>query len=128
MTGSFHKAARLIDSWNAPCLIAPSPRKHKVTLSLLKYLSPKAIPVPKGIWPPTIPWPPKKLYFFEKICIEPPKPPDVPVALPNNSAITNFGSSPKPIAWTWLLYELIILSFLGSMEWRHPARTASWPL
>ena len=31
------------------------PKKHRVTLSLLKYLSPNAIPVPNGICPPTIP-------------------------------------------------------------------------
>ena len=37
-------------------------------------------------------------FSFEKICIEPPRPPDVPVAFPNNSAITNFGSSPRPMA------------------------------
>ena len=30
-TGSFHSAARFIDSWNAPSATAPSPKKHAVT-------------------------------------------------------------------------------------------------
>ena len=69
-------------SWKDPCLTAPSPIKHNVTAPLLKYLSPKAIPAPNGICPPTIPWPPWNLCSFEKICIEPPSPFDVPVDFP----------------------------------------------
>ena len=36
-------------SCKEPCLAAPSPKQVKVTASLPLYLSPKAIPAPKGI-------------------------------------------------------------------------------
>ena len=59
------------------------------------------------------------------MCIEPPKPIEVPVDFPNNSAIIRLGSTPIPIGITWFLYAVIILSFSGSITCKAPASTAS---
>ena len=36
------------------------------------------------------------------MCIEPPRPPEVPSTRPKISAITRFGSVPRAIAWPWV--------------------------
>ena len=39
--------------------VAPSAVKHNVTSSVWRYLEERAVPMASGIWPPTIPYPPK---------------------------------------------------------------------
>ena len=46
------------------------------------------MPVASGMWPPTMPWPPRKPSEASNRCIEPPLPPEQPAALPNSSAMT----------------------------------------
>ncbi len=72
-----------------------------LTPPVLRYLALKAAPVPTGIWPPTMPWPPSMFFSFEKKCIEPPLPRTLPVTLPKSSAISSLGSRPqsRPSAW-----------------------------
>ncbi len=57
-TGSPQIAARLIDSWNSPSAIAPSPKKQAVTRSRPASLSASASPTASGSPPPTIALPP----------------------------------------------------------------------
>ena len=59
----------------------------------------KAMPVVSGMWPPTIPWPPRKPSEASNRCIEPPLPWLQPVALPNSSAMTARELMPLASAW-----------------------------
>ena len=40
--------------------------KHTVTWSSLRYLSANAMPAPRPIWPPTMPWPPEEVALLVK--------------------------------------------------------------
>ena len=86
-TGSFHSDARFSDSWNAPCLEAPSPKNDRTTwggspsLRLLTCAA-KATPVACGIPWPTIPEVPRTPRPGSARGIEPPYPPQSPSRRP----------------------------------------------
>ena len=73
-TGSFQMAARLTDSWNAPSLLAPSPKKGTATRSLPWSMLPKAAPTAVGMDDPRIPDSPKIPILKSAKCIDPPLP------------------------------------------------------
>ena len=119
--------AMLKVSYNMPWRAAPSPMKQTVTWSSLRYLSAKAMPAPRPIWPPTMPCPPKRLRSLSNMCIEPPFPLEVPVFLPYISAITYLGSVPNTKGWAWSRYAVMTRS-VGRMASRMPESTASCPM
>src|SRR5690625_7366579 len=96
----------LKDSYSAPCRAAPSPNIQTARLSVPLYFSANAIPVPMGIWAPTIPLPPKYRCFLEKKCIDPPFPFVHPVFLPHNSPIHSPADIPPATATPCLRYPL----------------------
>ncbi len=74
MTGSFQIDAKFSDSWNAPSLFAPSPKKHMTTDDLRCLRIDSAAPTAIGMPPPTMPFAPRLPRFTSAICIEPPRP------------------------------------------------------
>src|SRR4030095_10231999 len=96
MTGSFHTAARLIDSWKAPSLLAPSPKKATATRSVPCSLLPRAAPTAVGMDDPRMPDSPRMPTLKSARCMEPPLPLHRPVRLPKSSAM-GFGTCP-PLA------------------------------
>ena len=62
------------DSENAPCLEAPSPKKHRTTWPCLRICAAHAAPVACGIPAATIPDVPRKPLDGSVRCIEPPMP------------------------------------------------------
>ena len=57
-TGSRHTAARFTASWNAPMLVAPSPKKHTVTWPVRRILAAQASPQATGRCAPTMAYEP----------------------------------------------------------------------
>ena len=53
-TGSRQTAARFTASWNAPMLVAPSPKKQTVTCPVLRILPAQASPQAIGRCAPTM--------------------------------------------------------------------------
>ncbi len=74
ITGSFQIAAMLSDSWKAPSLLAPSPKKQTVTSSRPRRLAASAAPTAIGRPPPTMPLAPRLPLVTSAMCIEPPRP------------------------------------------------------
>ena len=74
ITGSFHTAARLSDSWKTPWLEAPSPKKATATLSVPCSLAARPAPVASGMAAPTMPLAPMMLSSMSAMCMEPPRP------------------------------------------------------
>ncbi len=70
------------DSWNAPWFTAASPKKQTTTRSSSRYLMVQPTPVASGIWPPTMPQPPRKFFSRLYMCIEPPLPFEQPSTRP----------------------------------------------
>ena len=64
----------LAASWNAPMLVAPSPKKTTETVSLPRYLLANPAPTAIGTPPPTIPLAPSMLSSRSQMCIDPPLP------------------------------------------------------
>src|SRR5262245_59026201 len=86
-TGSFHNAASATPSKKPPMLDDPSPKKQRVTRFSPRYLHLNATPDAMGTWPPTMPYPPRKLLGAANGCIEPPRPLEMPRFLPESSAM-----------------------------------------
>jgi len=55
MSGSVHMAARLAVSWTAPSLLAPSPKKARLTRSVPLSFCASAMPPATGTWAATMP-------------------------------------------------------------------------
>ena len=126
-TGSFQIAARLMDSWNAPSLLAPSPKNGTATRSLPCSTLPRAAPTAVGMEEPRIPDSPRMPTLKSARCIEPPLPLQRPVALPKSSAIALFTSPPLAMGWPCDRWLPVIQS--SSLRARHaPTATASSPM
>ena len=61
-------------SWKAPMFTAASPKKQTRPGRRCRYLMANAMPVASGMWPPTMPCPPRKPSEASNRCIEPPLP------------------------------------------------------
>jgi hypothetical protein len=81
-TGSRRIPAKFIASWKVPLLIAPSPKKQSVTSDVLRKAAASAAPVASPRPPPTMPLAPSMPSEKSAMCIEPPRPAQVPFALP----------------------------------------------
>ena len=127
ITGKFHTAARFIDSWNAPSLLAPSPKNGIETRSLPCNLLPKAAPTAVGIAEPNIPDSPRMPMLKSAKCMDPPLPLQMPVALPNNSAIAVRTFPPLAMGWPWERWLPVIQSSSRSAI-HAPTATASSPI
>ena len=95
--------ARFIDSWSTPWLAAPSPKKTTLTRSVPSTCALRAAPVATGMFEPTMPFAPSMPLLMSAMCIVPPLPLLVPVALPSSSAIIRLMSRPFAMQWWWLL-------------------------
>src|SRR6266702_3378745 len=71
--------------------------------SLYRIANPR--PAARGMWPPTIPWPPMNRLPASNRCIEPPFPFEQPVALPNSSAMSALAGTPRASACPCSRYE-----------------------
>ena len=85
-TGRFHTEAMFSDSWKAPMLVAPSPKLQMVTRLSPFSAEARPSPVATGMPPPTMPVHSISPWSGAEMCIGPPRPFDVPVALPSISA------------------------------------------
>lgn len=96
MTGRSHIAARFMDSWTIPWLVAPSPKNATPmdSFSFLRYFAVRAAPTASGTLAPTIAFAPSIPFEKSAMCIEPPFPLHCPVCLPMISAIMCLVSSP----------------------------------
>src|SRR5579862_1991810 len=126
MSGSPQSAARLTNSQTRPVLTPPSPKKPTATrrwdCSFMPIAAPMASPRPA----PTIPFDPRNRRSASTRCMLPPRPPLTPVALPNNSAMTDRGLRPLARAWWWLRCVPETTSWPSSAA-IVPTATASWP-
>jgi hypothetical protein len=93
-TGSSHTAARLSASWNAPMLLAPSPKLHTVTRPSPRSWEATASPLAIGRPPPTMPVVTISPARGSDRCIGPPLPLEVPLALPSISARISGNEAP----------------------------------
>jgi len=108
ITGSFHMAAKLADSWKLPSFDAPSPKKHTVILLRCFICCISAAPVAMQKPPPTTPFAPRLPRSKSAICMEPPLPRQYPLYLPSISAIILLRSIPLAIQWPWPRCVLVI--------------------
>src|SRR5580658_8704974 len=97
-TGSFHTAARLSASWNAPMLVAPSPKNATAIWPLPRNLADQAAPAASGRCAPTIAYEPSIPEEALVRCIEPPLARHRPVPLLISSARHSVGDAPLAIA------------------------------
>ena len=74
IAGRFQTAHRLRFSWNGPRLVAPSPKKHTATWSVLRCTALSAAPATRPKPPPTTPFAPSMPTEKSAMCIEPPLP------------------------------------------------------
>ena len=91
-----------MDSCRLPWLAAPSPKKTTLTLSLPCTLADSATPVATGMFEPTTPLAPSIPLVMSAMCMVPPLPLLVPVALPSSSAIISLRATPLAMQWWWL--------------------------
>src|SRR5487761_477668 len=126
ITGSFITEAMLSDSWKAPILAAPSPKKVIATWFVPLYHEESAAPTATGSPAPTIANEPRAPTFLSAICIEPPFPWQQPVDLPRISAIKAFGSIPFARQCPCPLYVQVIQSSFEMLAIA-PTETASCP-
>src|SRR5690606_32226484 len=82
IAGRFHTVARFSDSSVVPWLEAPSPKNATATPPSPLCLEASARPQISGGPPPTMPFAPSMPFDRSAMCIEPPLPRHVPVALP----------------------------------------------
>ncbi|HEY4026888.1 MAG TPA: hypothetical protein VGO86_10705 [Candidatus Dormibacteraeota bacterium] len=81
--------------------MAPSPKKATATCRVPRVFADSAAPSASGVPAPTTPVAPSMPTVVSAMCIEPPVPRLVPVALPYSSAIIRATSTPLAIAWPW---------------------------
>ena len=94
-TGSFHTAARFIDSWKAPMLVAPSPNQVMETCPVPRSRALMPAPTATGRPAPTMANEPSSPSRMSVRCIEPPRPPETPVLRPKISAKAPSRSMPR---------------------------------
>src|SRR5579862_3963306 len=126
MSGSPQRAARLTDSQTRPVLTPPSPKKPTATRRWDCSFMPRAAPMANPRPAPTMPFDPRNRRSASTRCMLPPRPPLTPVALPNNSAMTDRGLRPLARAWWWLRCVPETTSWPSSAA-IVPTATASWP-
>src|ERR1700751_2303196 len=97
-TGSDHTAARLSASWNAPMLVAPSPKNATATWPEPRSLADQAAPAAIGRGEPTSGYEPSIPAEALVRCIEPPLAWHRPVPLLISSARHSSGDAPRAIA------------------------------
>ena len=85
-TGSFQTWAMFMDSWKAPILTVPSPKKTVETRPLPSSWAESPAPTAAGSPPPTIPAAPISPRSISVKCMEPPSPVHIPVSRPKSSA------------------------------------------
>ena len=93
-TGRFHTEAMLSDSWKAPMLVAPSPKLQMVTRPSRWSCEARPRPVAMGMPPPTMPVQSMRPCSGSEMCIGPPRPLEVPVALPSISPHSSRSGTP----------------------------------
>src|ERR1022692_4539994 len=98
-TGRDHTEAMFSASWNAPILVAPSPKKATATCPLSLSLADHAAPAASGRCAPTIAYEPSIPADALVRCIDPPLALHRPVALLISSARHSSGVAPRAIAW-----------------------------
>src|SRR5215469_8482808 len=97
-TGRDQTAAMFRASWNAPILVAPSPKNATATWSLPRSFADQAAPAASGRCAPTIAYDPSIPADALVRCIEPPLALHTPVALLINSARHSSGVAPRAMA------------------------------
>src|SRR5215475_6262499 len=97
-TGRDHTTAMLSASWNAPILVAPSPKNATATWPVPRSLADQAAPAASGRCAPTIAYEPSMPDDAFVRCIEPPLARHMPVALLISSARHSVGEAPRAIA------------------------------
>src|SRR3954466_6350774 len=97
-TGSVHTAARLSASWNAPMLVAPSPKNATATWSVPRSVADHAAPTAIGRGDPTMGYEASNPASAVVRCIEPPLALHSPVALLISSARHASGEAPRAMA------------------------------
>src|SRR5271165_3352497 len=97
-TGSDQTDARFSASWNAPMLVAPSPKKATATWLVPRSRADHAAPAAIGRCAPTIAYEPSIPADALVRCIEPPLALHTPVALLMSSARHSAGLAPLAMA------------------------------
>ena len=94
-------AAKLRLSKKVPWFEPPSPVNETPTWSVPRTLADRPTPQTSGGPPPTMPLAPNMPVDRSAMCIDPPLPLQVPVALPYSSAIMATTSQPFAMACPW---------------------------
>ena len=97
-TGSDQTEAMLSDSWKAPMFVAPSPKLQMVTRPSPWSCEARPSPIETGRPPPTMPVQSISPWSGSAMCIGPPRPLEVPVALPSISAQSSRSGTPLAIS------------------------------
>ena len=97
-TGSDQTEARLSASWNAPMLVAPSPKNATATWPVPRSRADQAAPAASGRCAPTMAYEPSIPAEALVRCMEPPLALHTPVALLISSARHSAGVAPRAIA------------------------------
>ena len=92
--GRFFKTAKLTLSWKTPSSVAASPKKTTTTFASPLIDVPKAAPTAIEMVLPRIGVAPRNPEDGSVRCIDPPLPPEHPVAFPYNSASMALRSPP----------------------------------
>src|SRR6266487_2482259 len=97
--GSDQTADRFRASWNAPILVAPSPKNATATWPLPRSLADQAAPAAMGRCAPTMAYEPSMPADALVRCMEPPFALHSPVPLLISSARHSAGDAPRAMAW-----------------------------
>ncbi len=100
-TGSPNTCAQFSDSAKGPRLIAPSPKKHATISGAPRIRAECAAPTAIGRPAATTPFAPSMPTPKSAMCIEPPRPPQLPPSRPCSSCIMRPTSAPFAIVWPW---------------------------
>ena len=109
-----------------PDLVAPSPNDDSATFGRPCIWNPTAAPSAIGSPAPTIALAPMLPREKSIRCIDPPTPPEPPLALPISSANAVSEVIPSASASPWPRYVLVWTS-PGCIAAMAPTETASWP-
>ena len=113
-------------SWNAPVLTAPSPKKATATRPSTRSAAAVAAPTAIGTPAPTMPFAPKIPSDGSAMCIEPPRPRQLPPSRPNSSA--NAPRMSSPFASTCPCPRWVeVMTSSGPSAKQVPTGTASCP-
>ena len=114
-------------SWKAPIFVEPSPKIVSATESFFFNLAANATPAATGKPAPTMANVGISPTLASIRCIDPPRPPEQPITLPQISPSTPSGETPKASAVACPRYVQVTTS-VGRKTLAIPTETASWPL